>query len=147
MSRLVALVGALHGTPAGVLAAVLFLAACAPPGGVLVCTAPLKPALEVDLYFGRAKPGGGEVSDIEWAAFVSEAVTPHFPAGLSAAEIDGQYRGSTGEVVRERSKRVTIVVFDAPAHHAKVTSIVEAYLRRFGQESVLRVERPVCAGL
>mgnify|MGYP001106680446 CR=1 FL=1 len=129
------------------LAAALLLSACAQPSGALVCAPPLKPALEVDLYFGRGKPGGGEVSDVEWAAFVSETVTPPFPAGLSAAEIDGQYRGSTGRIVRERSKRVTLVVFDAPAHHAKVTSIIDAYLRRFGQESVLRVERPVCAGL
>lgn len=129
------------------LAAALLLSACAQPGGALVCAAPLKPALEVELYFGRDKPGGGEVSDVEWAVFISEVVTPHFPAGLSAAEIDGQYRGSTGRIVRERSKRVTLVVFDAPAHHAKVTSIIDAYLRRFSQESVLRVERPVCAGL
>lgn len=129
------------------LAAALLLSACAQLGGALVCAPPLKPALEVELYFGRDKPGGGEVSDVEWAVFVSEVVTPHFPAGLSAAEIDGQYRGSTGRIVRERSKRVTLVVFDAPAHQAKVTSIVDAYLRRFGQESVLRVERPVCAGL
>ena len=129
------------------LAAALLLSACAQPSGALVCAPPLKPALEVDLYFGRGKPGGGEVSDVEWAAFVSETVTPHFPAGLSASEIDGQYRGSTGRIVRERSKRVTFVVFDAPAHHAKVTSIIDAYRRQFGQESVLRVERPVCAGL
>lgn len=82
------------------LAAALLLSACAQPGGALVCAPPLKPALEVELYFGRDKPGGGEVSDVEWAVFVSEVVTPHFPAGLSAAEIDGQYRGSTGRIVR-----------------------------------------------
>jgi hypothetical protein len=49
--------------------------------------------------------------------------------------------------VRERSKRLVVIVFDAPAHKAKVIEIVEAYKQRFGQYSVFRVEQPVCAGL
>jgi hypothetical protein len=40
-----------------------------------------------------------------------------------------------------------VIVFDAPAHKAKVIEIVEAYKQRFGQYSVFRIEQPVCAGL
>ena len=58
-------------TRAAAIVAALALAACAQPP-VPSCTAPLKPALEIDLYFGRDKPGGGEVSEAEWAAFVAE---------------------------------------------------------------------------
>jgi hypothetical protein len=128
-----------------VLAGVLALAACAqPPGGG--CTPPLKPALEIDLYFGRDKPGGGEVSDAEWAAFLVDSVTPRFPDGLSVLNVEGQHRDPSGHVVRERTKLLVVVVFDAPEHREKVRDIVEAYVKRFGQHGVFRAERAVCAG-
>jgi hypothetical protein len=124
----------------------LAVGACAQPT-LPVCTAPLKPAVAIDLYFGREKPGGGEVADAEWGAFVTEVVTSRFPDGLSVFDSSGQYREPNGRIVRERSKRLVVVVFDQPAHKAKVIEIVEAYKQRFGQYSVFRVEQPVCAGL
>lgn len=123
------------------------LGACAQPGAPPVCTAPLKPALEVDLYFGRDKQGGGEVSEAEWAAFLADAVTPRFPDGLSVLDVSGQAREPSGRIVRERTKLVVVVVFDAPAHRAKVQAIVAAYNSRFGQHGVFRTELPVCAGV
>jgi hypothetical protein len=125
----------------------LAVGACAQPGTPPVCTAPLKPAVAIDLYFGRDKPSGGEVTDAEWGAFVTEVVTSRFPDGLSVFDSSGQYREPTGRLVRERSKRLVVIVFDAPAHKAKVIEIVEAYKQRFGQYSVFRVEQPICAGL
>ena len=125
----------------------LAVGACAQAGTPPVCTAPLKPAVAIDLYFGRDKPAGGEVTDAEWGAFVTEVVTSRFPDGLSIFDSSGQYREPTGRIVLERSKRLVVIVFDAPAHKAKVIEIVEAYKRRFGQYSVFRVEQPVCAGL
>lgn len=125
---------------------VLAVGACAQPTPP-VCTAPLKPAVAIDLFFGRDKPGGGEVTDAEWVAFVTEVVTSRFPDGLSVFDSSGQYREPNGRIVRERSKRLAVIVFDAPAHKAKVIEIVEAYKQRFGQYSVFRVEQLVCAGL
>jgi len=125
----------------------LVVGGCAQPGAPPVCTAPLKPAVAIDLYFGRDKPAGGEVTDAEWGAFLNEVVTSRFPDGLSVFDSAGQYREPTGRIVRERSKRLVVIVFDAPAHKAKVVEIVEAYKQRFGQYSVFRVEQPVCAGL
>jgi hypothetical protein len=125
----------------------LAVGACAQAGTPPVCTAPLKPAVAIDLYFGRDKPAGGEVTDAEWGAFVTEVVTSRFPDGLSIFDSSGQYREPTGRIVLERSKRLVVIVFDAPAHKAKVIEIVEAYKQRFGQYSVFRVEQPVCAGL
>ena len=130
-----------------VLLLALAVGACAQAGTPPVCTAPLKPAVAIDLYFGRDKPAGGEVTDAEWGAFVTEVVTSRFPDGLSVFDSSGQYREPTGRIVRERSKRLVVIVFDAPAHKAKVIEIVEAYKQRFGQYSVFRVEQPVCAGL
>ena len=125
----------------------LALAACAPPGSPPVCTAPLKPAIAIDLYFGRDKANGGEVTEAEWGTFLAEVVTLRFPEGLSVFDSTGQYRQPSGRIVRERSKRLVVIVFDAPAHKAKVIEIVDAYKQRFGQYSVFRVEQPVCAGL
>lgn len=131
---------------AAVALGLLALAACSGPGSPPVCTAPLKPALEINLYFGRDKPAGGEVNDAEWASFVTESVTPQFPAGLSVLDVEGRFREPSGRIVRERAKLLVVVIFDAPAHHAKVLAVVDAYNRRFGQHSVFRVEQPVCAG-
>ena len=123
------------------------LGACAQAGAPAVCTAPLKPALEIDLYFGRDKQGGGEVSEAEWAAFLTDTVTPRFPDGLSVLNVEGQTREPSGRIVRERTKLLVVVVFDAPAHQGKVREIIEAYNSRFGQHGVFRSEQPVCAGL
>jgi hypothetical protein len=125
----------------------LAVGACAQPGAPPVCTAPLKPALSIALYFGRDKPSGGEVTDAEWGAFLTEVVTSRFPDGLSVFDSSGQYREPTGRIVRERSKRLVVIVFDSPAHRAKLDEIIDAYKQRFGQYSVFRVEQPVCAGL
>jgi len=127
------------------LLATLAVAACSLPTAP-ACTLPLKPALEIDLYFGRDKPAGGEVSEAEWAAFLAESVTPRFPDGLSVLNVEGQHRDPAGRIIRERTKLLVVVVFDAPAHQAKVSEIVEAYNRRFGQHGVFRAEYPVCAG-
>jgi len=123
------------------------LGACAQPGAPAVCTAPLKPAREIDLYFGRDKQGGGEVSEAEWASFLTDTVTPRFPDGLSVLNVEGQARESSGRIVRERTKLLIVVVFDAPAHQGRVREIVQAYNGRFGQHGVFWSEHPVCAGI
>jgi hypothetical protein len=122
------------------------LGACAQPGAPAVCTAPLKPAREIDLYFGRDKQGGGEVSEAEWASFLTDSVTPRFPDGLSVLNVEGQARESSGRIVRERTKLLVVIVFDAPAHQGRVREIVQAYNGRFGQHGVFWSEHPVCAG-
>ena len=116
-----------------------------PPAAV--CTAPLKPALELNLYFGRDIEGGGEVSEDQWAEFVAAEVTPRFPDGLSVLNVAGQSRNSKNQTLRERTKLLVVVVFDAPAHRTKIQAIVDAYNKRFGQHGVFRTEQTVCAGV
>jgi hypothetical protein len=129
-------------------ATLLSLAACTPPPQTAAaCAAPLKPALQVDLYFGRETDKGREIGEAEWAGFVAEEVTPRFPDGLSVINVAGQGRNPVGHIERERTKLLVVVVFDAPAHRPKVQAIVETYSRRYGQHSVFRVEHPVCAGV
>jgi len=128
-------------------AALLALAACTPPQvAASSCPAPLRPAVEVDLYFGGDAGNGRAVSEAEWAAFVAAEVTPRFPDGLSVIDVAGQYREPSGRLVREKTKLLVVVVFDAPAHLGKVQAVIDAYNRRHSQNSVFRTEHAVCAG-
>lgn len=137
-----------HPANAACLAALaLLLASCAstspaPPA----CVAPLKAATEVDLYFGRGTPAG-EVSDAEWAQFLTSEITPRFPDGLSVIDVAGQHRDPSGVIGREHSKLVVILVFDPPAHMPKVKAVVDTYKQRYAQHALLHTERTVCAGL
>ncbi len=108
------------------------------------CRAPLEPWTEIDLYFGRNIPGDGTVSEKQFQRFLSDVVTPRFPDGLSVLDVAGQFRGSSGAIVREPSKLLVILVPDAATAAKKVGQIITAYKDRFDQESVLHAEHPVC---
>jgi hypothetical protein len=127
-------------------AALLALAACAQTRQAASCAAPLRLATEVHLFFGGDAGQGRAVSDAEWAAFMAEEVTPRFADGLSVIDVAGQYREPSGQLVRERTKLIIVVVFDAPAHLSKVQAAIDAYNRRHNQNSVFRTEHAVCAG-
>ena len=92
-----------------------------------------------ELYFGMAKPTGGQVSEAEWRAFVDETITPRFPAGLSVLSAEGQWRGADGAIVRESSR--VLVLLHAPdrATAAEIDRIRTVYRERFHQEAVLKV--------
>ena len=117
----------------------MLLGACAQPQQPQVCAAPLKPAVEVDLYYGA-------VSATEWISYLEKDVTPLFPEGLTAIDASGQWRDPSGKITHEKSKLLILIVFDAPAHLPKVKQIVDIYLARFHQQAVLRTEHAVCAG-
>lgn len=97
------------------------------------------------LYFGATGPGG-QVSEQEWQAFLADTVTPRFPDGLSVWSASGQWRSSSMEINREDSRILNIVHPGGPSQDRSFQEIVSAYKLRFRQESVLRVQTPVCAG-
>ena len=120
------------------MALALLLGGCAQQRQAATCTAPLRPAVEVDLFYGA-------VSDADWASYLAEEVTPRFPDGLTVLDAAGQWRNPSGVVSRERSKMLILIVFDAPSHLAKVQAMIDIYLKRFHQQAVLHTEHPVCA--
>ena len=95
------------------------------------------------LYFGTAMPQG-VVSAEAWRGFVDEVVTPRFPDGLSAWPAAGQWRPAGGAVVREASTVLNIVHGADAGSDAAIAEIIDAYKRRFQQESVLRVSSAAC---
>jgi Protein of unknown function (DUF3574) len=121
--------------------ACLALGACAAPS----CGPGLTPGTAIDLYFGRGVEGGRGVSDAQWREFVETALIREFPDGSSSFDAEGTwFSRRQGRTIVERSKLVSIVVPDARAVEARVARLIDDYKRRFDQDSVLRVERPVC---
>src|SRR5215475_9607255 len=103
------------------------------------------PFIRTELYFGRNKSDGTEVSRKEFDVFLSGFVTERFPDGLTVINGRGQFLNSKGDVERERSV-VLILLYPTSARNDKSIKIEEIrneYKRRFMQQSVLRVDDPL----
>ncbi|AXK34789.1 DUF3574 domain-containing protein [Streptomyces armeniacus] len=102
-----------------------------------------RPYRETRLLFGTVRPDGGpDVTEKEFHAFVTEEVTPLFPDGLTVQDGYGQYRDDHGTVERERSYELTLYypVGQTDENDPKIERLREAYVERFDQESVARVD-------
>lgn len=100
---------------------------------------------EYRLYFGRNRGGEEVVSDEEWAVFVRDIVTPHFPDGLTVLDGEGQWQTVSGAIERERSKVLVVLApldSDAPA---RLATVANGYKGHFGQESVIQTIDSACA--
>ena len=129
-------------------AAALAVTGCASgPEPVLVpartCARGQQPMRSELLYFGAAMPRG-VVSADDWRGFIDEVVTPRFPDGLTAWPASGQWKAAKGAPVREASWVVSIVHWPDAKSEAAITDIVDAYKKRFQQDSVLRVSSEAC---
>ena len=94
-----------------------------------------------ELYFGSQKVDGTSVSDEEFSQFVNDVITEKFPDGLTLLTGYGQFKNSSGTIVRERS--FVLILFYPPLTidaNRKIQEIREAYKKAFGQESVLRAD-------
>ncbi len=122
----------------------LLLAGCAAERAP--CPAGTDAATVAEAYFGRSLRGRPDVTDAEWAAFLAEVVTPAFPDGLTALDGAGQWRRPDGEILRERSKVVVLVLpgADAAAARARLAPVEAAWKARTNHVSVLTTYRGAC---
>jgi hypothetical protein len=96
-----------------------------------------------ELFFGSGKPDGSAVSEAEFQQSIDQEITPRFPDGLTLLTGLGQFRGSSGDIVRERSM-LLILLYPPDTRRASSESIEmirEKYKSTFQQESVLRADR------
>jgi len=102
---------------------------------------------EYQLYFGRSDASGapGAVSDQDWEQFLADTVTPRFPEGLTVTDGAGQWRNESGEILREQSKVLTLLVWPDDTARQRLDEITAEYESRFNQESVLLTSNPACA--
>jgi hypothetical protein len=106
------------------------------------CGGQAEPFLRTELYFGTSRPNGSVVSEAEFQQFLDQEITPRFPDGLTLLTGLGQFRGSSGRIIRERSM-LLILLYPKQAERSsgeKIEQIRAAYLRAFQQESVLRAD-------
>lgn len=106
-------------------------------GENLIDNDPIPELIETELFFGRNIPGGGEVSEEEFQAFVDRVITPLFPDGLTVFEANGQFKDSKGQIIEEESKSVKLIFEDTVKNEKAIDLIIEAYMQEFNQESVL----------
>ena len=97
-----------------------------------------------ELFFGLSKSDGSTISEAEFQGFVDSTVTPLFPDGLTLLSGTGQFRGSSGEVIKEGSKLLILLYTFSRENSVKVEQVREAYKTAFQQQSVLRVDEPSC---
>jgi hypothetical protein len=98
--------------------------------------------VRTELFFGSARPGG-EVSEAEFQQFLDQCVTPRFPDGLTLVTGLGQFRGTDGVLIEERSMLLILLYPDEARResHKRIEEIRNAYKQIFQQESVLRADR------
>jgi uncharacterized protein DUF3574 len=95
------------------------------------------------LYFGLSRPGG-EVSSVEFEAFVDAEITTRFPSGFTLFEARGAWRDrETGQTQREPSR--VLEVLHRGASEAQFEALIERYKERFQQQAVLRIDLPAKA--
>jgi hypothetical protein len=96
--------------------------------------------IRTEIIFGRDIGATGlRVDDEDWQRFLDEAVIPRFPAGFTVTDGTGHWKGETGP--RDEDSIVLLVVH--PKKHALDVALDEiraAYIARFHQESVLRID-------
>lgn len=119
---------------------------CAPAEGP-VSPAPAKAMVADRLFFGRAIPGGGLVSEEAWASFLAEVVTPRFSEGLTVWRAEGQWTDPRGQLVRESVQVVEVIHPAGPRADSSLAAIAREYKRRFHQGAVLRVTTPALGHL
>jgi hypothetical protein len=98
-----------------------------------------------ELFFGR-NSAAGEISQQDFQHFLDDVVTPLFPDGLTVIDGQGQFRASANSAVENEKAKVLILLYRFDQQESdKIEEIRSRYKARFAQQSVLRVDEPVCA--
>jgi hypothetical protein len=95
--------------------------------------------VKTELYFGLSRKGAADVTEEQWEKFVSEEVTPRFPDGLTVIDARGQWKSGQA-IVREPSRVLVVVHPPGRIADQKIEEIRRAYMKQFGQESVMRAD-------
>jgi hypothetical protein len=118
--------------------AILFMAAVAMGAGEAPQT-----WVKTELYFGLDIPGGGNVTQEQWADFLDNVITKSFPQGLTVFEAYGQMRHESGEIEKQSTRVVFLVHPADPAVNAKVQDVLKAYREKFNNPQVMRLDANV----
>jgi hypothetical protein len=102
--------------------------------------------METDLYFGRSKPGGGEVTEQEWNNFKEQHVVKVFKEGSTIINALGNWYDPDNHKLITEPTCVVIYFYKQKARISRqIDSLRENYKNMFHQQSVLRVDKKVKA--
>lgn len=96
-----------------------------------------------EIYFGRHFSAKGEITDQQFAEFLSLQVTPAFPAGMTVYDAYGQMRHSNGEIIKQKTKVVVLVHQNSKADDDAINKIIAAYRSKFANPQVMLLTRQV----
>ena len=97
-----------------------------------------------ELFFGLSKPTHPYVNDYQFQDFMDTEVTPRFPDGLTLLSGIGQYQNESGNIVQEKSRVLILLYPPSGRSSSAVDQIRTAYVNRFNQMGVLRVDGQSC---
>src|SRR5262245_21510131 len=110
----------------------------------LACaTTPATGWVRTELFLGRGLPDGGTLTPAEVDAFLAREAGPRLQ-GWTLLEARGRWTGPDGGVVEEPTS-VLLLLHPPGSNESALEEIRRAYVREFGQDSVLRVDTPAGA--
>ena len=118
--------------------AILFLAGVAMGAGEAAQT-----WIKTELYFGLDIPGGGRVTQEQWADFLDSVLTKNFPQGLTVFRAYGQMQHENGEIEKQSTRVVSLVHPADPAVNVKIQDVIKAYREKFNKPQVMRLDANV----
>ncbi len=105
-----------------------------------------RPMVLAQLFFGRDIPGRAPLTDMEWSDFTARVIATEFPDGFTVIDGDGQWRDpGSNAIVREATKILLVAAPPSDALGGRLAAIIDAYRRRFDQQSVGLVTSNICA--
>nr|WP_294554488.1 DUF3574 domain-containing protein [uncultured Rhodopila sp.] len=104
-----------------------------------------QPVLVFDLFFGKAIPGRGDLTEREWLQFLDDTIAVNLPNGFTVFDAAGGWMDPvTRRTTREAAKVLLTALPDAPASLEAVDRVRSAYQIRFRQQLVGMTVDPEC---
>jgi Protein of unknown function (DUF3574) len=98
------------------------------------------------LFFGKAIPGRGDLTEKEWRAFLDVTVTANLPNGYTFFDANGAWiNPATRKTVRETTKVLVVALPDSPDSLMAVNHIRTEYQLKFNQRLVGMTVQRACA--
>jgi hypothetical protein len=113
------------------------LGGCAESGNP-PCAAELgAPVLVFTLFFGKAIPGRGDLTDREWQSFLDDTVAADLPNGFTVLDANGAWMNPmTRKTIKEATKVVVAALPDVPDSLASINRVRTDYRIKFHQQLV-----------
>ncbi|MDF3072389.1 MAG: hypothetical protein K0S54_56 [Alphaproteobacteria bacterium] len=97
--------------------------------------------LKTEIYFGLRQASGKVISEEDWGKFLSEAVAPRFPGGMTV--IDATGRSANAARGGNPTKILVLVHPNVGDSQEKLSQIKEEFNRRFDNAGIFHTDSPI----